>query len=121
MDESENGARSGVRRIRYVGDYELEREIARGGMGIVYKARQLSLDRPVALKMILAGQFADDGAIQRFQLEARAAGRLTHPNIVAIHEVGVHEGQNYYSMDYVRGEGFAKLIARGALPAERAA
>jgi WD40 repeat protein len=98
--------------VRRIGDYDLESEIARGGMGIVYKARQLSLNRPVAFKMILSGQFASAADVERFHVEAEAAAGLDHPNIVPIYEVGAFEGNHFFTMKLIDGRSMAHEMPR---------
>ncbi len=103
------------------GDYELVAEVARGGMGVVYRARQRALNRVVALKMILSGRLASPEDMHRFQTEAEAAAGLQHPNIVQIFEVGAIEGQHYFSMQFIEGRTLAQRLAEGPLPSREAA
>lgn len=100
-----------------VGDYELLGEIARGGMGVVYRARQIGLEREVALKMILVGHWASAAQVQRFRLEAQASARLEHPNIVPIYDFSEHEGWHYFSLKLIEGEDLARQLRAGRWPA----
>jgi serine/threonine-protein kinase len=95
------------------GKYELIEEIGRGGMGVVYKARQTGLDRTVALKMILSSHLASAEQVDRFYAEARAAAQVDDPNIVAIHDVGEMHGQHYFTMEWVPGPNLAQQLQRG--------
>lgn len=106
--------------LHYFGDYALEQEIARGGMGVVYKARQLSLDRIVAVKVLRDASLAGT-EVDRFKLEASAAAALRHANIVGIHEIGEHDGTHFFSMDYVDGPSLAAVLRDGPLAAIKAA
>lgn len=103
------------------GDYQLIEPIAKGGMGIVYKARQRKLNRIVAIKMILSGQFADRTDVERFYAEAEAAAGLSHPNIVAIHEIGEVNGQHFFSMDYIEGNSLSGMVRESTFLPQQAA
>jgi len=90
-------------------------------MGVVYRARQLAVNRIVALKLLLHGRFSDAAFVERFHLEAEAAAHLDHPNIVPIYEVGQHQGQPYYSMKLVEGQSLERELSRGPMPPKKAA
>ncbi len=96
--------------MRYFGDYKLIREIGRGGMGIVYKSRQISLNRLVALKMIRSAALASESELRRFQNEAEAIALLDHPHIVPILEVGNHDGQRYFRIKLIGGLSLDKKL-----------
>ena len=102
------------------GRYELLGEIARGATAVVYRARQLGLDRVVALKILQGGPSAGAEQLQRFLQEAQSAASLRHPNIVPIHDFGVQEGLHFFTMDFIAGESLADRLAHGAIPAREA-
>ena len=104
-----------------LGDYQLGEKLGHGGMGVVYRARQLGLGRAVAVKLLLLGRHSSADSIRRFQREARAVASLRHPNIVSIFEVGEADGQHYFSMELVEGEDLAQRLRQGPLSARDAA
>jgi len=118
---AEDGTQAQALQHDRVGNHEIIREIARGGMGVVYEATHLNLKRVVALKMVLAGKWASEAELGRFMLEAKAAAKLKHPGIVAIYDMGEFDGQPYFSMEFVPGSSLYDLIQEKPMGAREAA
>ena len=111
LNRDERSARTvGFRHREALGDFEILREIGRGGMGVVYEARQKSLDRRVAVKILPFAAILDERQLMRFKNEARAAAMLKHPNIVGVHAVGCERGVHFYAMEFIDGVSLDKLI-----------
>ncbi len=123
QDTLQGAARSDTRleaQSKAFGNYNVLEEIARGGMGIVFRAKQQGFDRDVALKVLKRDRINSEESLQRFFREARLAGQLNHPNIVAVYEVGECEGEPYFAMAYVKGRSLEEVLRNDSLPKNRA-
>ncbi|TWU57822.1 serine/threonine-protein kinase [Rubripirellula reticaptiva] len=122
VDETAAGSRwRSLQLPTTVGDYQLIEELGRGGMGVVFRARQISLGRDVAVKMILRGGLASETDLNRFMAEAAATAKLEHAGIVPVYEVGDVDGRPFFSMQLVEGVTLAEMVADGPLPQRQAA
>lgn len=120
-DSQDDQRISGPKLPMDLGDYELLQVLGMGGMGVVYLAKQKDLDRLVAVKMIRSGMLAGESEVKRFYLEAKAAAKLRHPGIVAVHHFGRRAGHHFFSMQYIEGEDLHRILDRAPLPPHRAA
>lgn len=121
MDGGESETVESAPKVDVPDDYEIIKTLGKGGMGVVYKARHVPLNRVVAVKMILSGAHASKDQIARFQREAEAAAHLSHPNIVSVFEVGQHNGMPFFSLEYVDGESMSELMVESTLSDREAA